>query len=421
MLDATVATAISVNLIVLLIVSWTFSIFFLGSLRKDKARLSKMLADAIKNYQQLKLLLESQQMADAPTVKDDALAGFVEDMEKSAASLEQLQNSRGEQLRSLEKIEAAAEAMVEDEEVKALRCELSMLRAQIIHADEVMSTMKVQATAGRHRLSVLEEKLENSKDFPIRIAGLEETQGKLRDSNKQLTEKLEESRLKVKSLNFAKSENSKIKSTLDNYILKNKNSERLIVNLQDKLAEAQGMLEKTRESIESFAKPLDVNVDDANLDDLKENLSRALQEKQSIEEQYLALLTKVEEAGNVTEQLQRTQNECAMLEQSYLALMTELESRDGTGDDNSDTTNGGLIAPADKAQERTADLDLGMSEMDSFDEEGFDEESPDESNSDESGLEKESSEPGSVAGSVSNSGDINRKASGADDEKLGKA
>ena len=412
MLDATVATAISVNLIVLLIVSWTFSIFFLGSLRKDKARLSKMLADAIKNYQQLKLLLESQQMADSPTVKDDALAGFVEDMEKSAASLEQLQNSRNEQLRSLEKIEATAEAMVEDEEVKALRCELSMLRAQITHADEVMSTMKVQATAGRHRLSVLEEKLENSKDFPVRIAGLEETQGKLRDSNKQLTEKLEESRLKVKSLNFAKSENSKIKSTLDNYILKNKNSERLIDNLQDKLAEAQGMLEKTRESIESFAKPLDVNVDDANLDDLKENLSRALEEKQSIEEQYLALLTKVEEAGNVTEQLQRTQNECAMLEQSYLALMTELESRDGTGDDNSDTTNGGFIAPADKAQERTADLDLGMSEMDSFDEEGFDEESLDES-----GLEKESSGPDSVAGPVSDSGDTDRKAGGADDEK----
>jgi len=416
MLDATVATVISVNLIVLLIVSWTFSIFFLGSLRKDKARLSKMLADAIKNYQQLKLLLESQQITDSPTVKDDALAGFIEDMEKSAVSLEQLQNSRGEQLKSLEKIEAVAEAMDEDEEVKALRCELSSLKAQIIHGDEVMSTMKAQATAGRHRLSVLEEKLENSKDLPVRIAGLEETQGKLQDSNKQLTEKLEESRVKVKSLNFAKSENSKIKSTLDNYILKNKNSERLIVNLQDKLAEAQGMLEKTRESIENFAKPSDINMDDAKLEDLKDNLSRALREKQFIEEQYLALLNKVEEAGNVTEQLQRTQNECAMLEQSYLTLMTELEARDASVDKNSEATKGGAIDQTGKTQASTEGLDLEMSEMDSFDEESLDENS-----SDENSLEKESSEAGSVAGPDSSSGDIDSKAGGADDEKPEKA
>jgi len=417
MLDATVATVISVNLIVLLIVSWTFSIFFLGSLRKDKARLSKMLADAIKNYQQLKLLLESQQITDSPTVKDDdALAGFIEDMEKSAVSLEQLQNSRGEQLKSLEKIEAVAEAMDEDEEVKALRCELSSLKAQIIHGDEVMSTMKAQATAGRHRLSVLEEKLENSKDLPVRIAGLEETQGKLQDSNKQLTEKLEESRVKVKSLNFAKSENSKIKSTLDNYILKNKNSERLIVNLQDKLAEAQGMLEKTRESIENFAKPSDINMDDAKLEDLKDNLSCALREKQFIEEQYLALLNKVEEAGNVTEQLQRTQNECAMLEQSYLALMTELEARDASVDKNSEATKGGAIDQTGKTQASTEGLDLEMSEMDSFDEESLDENS-----SDENSLEKESSEAGSVAGPDSSSGDTDSKAGGADDEKPEKA
>lgn len=361
MLDATVITVIAVNLVILLIVSWAFLIFSLTSLRKDKERLTVMLEQAIKNYQELKALLETEQIANRPTEKgDDALAGFIEDMEKTAATVDELQQSRSEQLQSLEKIEAAAQAMTEDPDVKALKCELATLKSQIIHSEDVMLTMKTQATANRHRLSVLEEKLENSKHFPRRIASLEEVQGKLRGSNKQLMEKLEESRLKVKSLNHSKAENTKLKSTLDNYILKNKNSDRLIQNLQAKLSEVQGMLDNTKKSIESFAEQPDINLDDAELVDLQETLSRALREKQFIEEQYLELLDKVEETTDVADQLQRSQNECAMLEQSYLTLMSELEKRGLTDQTQKE-------AP----QELEEDSDLGMSEMDGFEEDSF--------------------------------------------------
>ena len=362
MLDATVITVIAVNLVILLIVSWAFLVFSLTSLRKDKERLTVMLEQAIKNYQELKALFESEQIANRPTEKgDDALAGFIEDMEKTAATVDELQQSRSEQLLSLEKIEAAADAMTEDPDVKALKCELATLKSQIIHSEEVMLTMKTQATANRHRLSVLEEKLENSKHFPRRIASLEEVQRKLRGSNKQLMEKLEESSLKVKSLNHFKAENTKLKSTLDNYILKNKNSDRLIQNLQAKLSEVQAMLDNTKKSIESFAEQPDINLDDAELVDLQETLSRALREKQFIEEQYLELLDKVEETTDVADQLQRSQNECAMLEQSYLTLMTELEKRGLTDKTQSDET-----------QDPAEEPDLGMSEMDGFDEDSFD-------------------------------------------------
>ncbi len=369
MFSVTVLAVIAVNLIILLIVSWAFLIVFLISLRKDKDKLSLLLEQAIKNYQELKALFETEQIANRPTEKgDDALAGFIEDMEKTAATVDQLKQSRSEQLQSLEKIEAATEAMTEDADVKALKCELATLKAQIIHGDEVMLTMKTQATANRHRLSILEEKLENSKHFPGRIASLEEVQRKLRGSNKQLMEKLEESRLKVKSMNHAKAENTTLKSTLDNYILKNKNSERLITNLQDKLAEMQGMLDNTKQSIESFSDQPEINVDDAELADLQETLSRALREKQFIEEQYLELLDKVEETSEVADQLQRSQNECAMLEQSYLTLMTELEKHGLSSEAQKPLAD--AITNESLAEENT-DLELGMS-MDGFDEESFD-------------------------------------------------
>ncbi len=372
MFSPTVLAVVAVNLIIILVVSWTFLIVFLVSLRKDKERLSSLLEQAIKNYQDLKALLEAEQIANRPTEKgDDALAGFIEDMEQTAATVDELQQARSEQLQSLEKIEAAAEAMTEDAEVKALKCELATLKSQIIHSEDVMLTMKTQATANRHRLSVLDEKLENSKHFPRRIASLEEVQRKLRGSNKQLMEKLEESRLKVKSLNHAKAENTQLKSTLDNYILKNKNSERLITNLQDKLAEVQGMLDSTKQSIESFSDQPDINLDDAELVDLQETLSRALREKQFIEEQYLELLDKVEETSEVADQLQRSQNECAMLEQSYLTLMSELEKRGLSGDEA--TPSEAQAKDMSQPSEEDADLDLGMSEMDGFDEASFEE------------------------------------------------
>ncbi|MGH1372138.1 MAG: hypothetical protein ACRBBW_08900 [Cellvibrionaceae bacterium] len=374
MFSPTVLTVIAVNLIILLVVSWTFLIVFLISLRKDKERLSILLEQAIKNYQELKALLEAEQIANRPTEQgDDALAGFIEDMEQTSATVDELQQARSEQLQSLEKIEAAAEAMTEDAEVKALKCELATLKSQIIHSEDVMLTMKTQATANRHRLSVLEEKLENSKHFPQRIGSLEEVQRKLRGSNKQLMEKLEESRLKVKSLNSAKAENTKLKSTLDNYILKNKNSERLITNLQDKLAEVQGMLDSTKQSIESFSDQPEINIDDAELVDLQETLSRALREKQFIEEQYLELLDKVEQTSEVADQLQRSQNECAMLEQSYLTLMTELEKR-GLADGVNEVSDAAEVEPegqsgSDSKADQEEGLELGMSEMDGFDEE----------------------------------------------------
>ncbi len=368
MFDATVLTVISVNLFILLIVSWGVLALFLRSLSRDKLRLSDLLEQAIKNYKELKALLEKDQIANRiPDKGDDALGGFIEDMEKTSATLDQLQQSRSEQLDSLEKIESVANALDEDEQVRALKCELATLKAQILHSEDVMVTMKTQATANRHRLSVLEEKLENTQHFPQRISSLEELQRKLRGSNKQLMEKLEESRLKVKSLNHAKSENTKLKSTLDNYIEKSKNGERLISNLQDKLSEVQGMLDETRATIDKFSEQPAINMDEAEVAEIKDALSRALREKQFIEEQYLELLDKVEEAGDVTEQLQRSQNECAMLEQSYLTLMSEIEKREGA------TTESSVIQNQDVVSD---DSVLAMSDMDAFDE---DSESIDES------------------------------------------
>ncbi len=368
MFDATVLTVISVNLFILLIVSWGVLALFLRSLSRDKLRLSDLLEQAIKNYKELKALLEKDQIANRiPDKGDDALGGFIEDMEKTSATLDQLQQSRSEQLDSLEKIESVANALDEDEQVRALKCELATLKAQILHSEDVMVTMKTQATANRHRLSVLEEKLENTQHFPQRISSLEELQRKLRGSNKQLMEKLEESRLKVKSLNHAKSENTKLKSTLDNYIEKSKNGERLISNLQDKLSEVQGMLDETRATIDKFSEQPAINMDEAEVAEIKDALSRALREKQFIEEQYLELLDKVEEAGDVTEQLQRSQNECAMLEQSYLTLMSEIEKREGATTENSGSQNEEVVSD---------DSVLAMSDMDAFDE---DSESIDES------------------------------------------
>jgi len=375
MFDATVLTVISVNLFILLIVSWGVLALFLRSLSRDKLRLSDLLEQAIKNYKELKALLEKDQIANRiPDKGDDALGGFIEDMEKTSATLDQLQQSRSEQLDSLEKIESVANALDEDEQVRALKCELATLKAQILHSEDVMVTMKTQATANRHRLSVLEEKLENTQHFPQRISSLEELQRKLRGSNKQLMEKLEESRLKVKSLNHAKSENTKLKSTLDNYIEKSKNGQRLISNLQDKLSEVQGMLDETRATIDKFSEQPAINMDEAEVAEIKDALSRALREKQFIEEQYLELLDKVEEAGDVTEQLQRSQNECAMLEQSYLTLMSEIEKREGATTENSGSQNEEVVSD---------DSVLAMSDMDAFDEDSESlDESDDESDDD---------------------------------------
>ncbi len=381
MLNATVATVIAVNLLILLVVSWGVLAFFIGSLNKDKSRLSRLLEQAIKNYKELKALLEKDQIANRiPEKGDDALGGFIDDMEKTSATLDQLQQSRSEQLESLEKIEDVANALDEDEQVRALKCELASLKAKIVHSEDVMVTMKTQATANRHRLSVLEEKLENTQHFPQRIASLEELQRKLRGSNKQLMEKLEESRLKVKTLNHAKSENTKLKTTLDNYVEKSKNSERLINNLQDKLSEVQGMLDETRATIDKFSEQPAINMEEAEVAEIKDALSRALREKQFIEEQYLELLDKVEEAGDVTEQLQRSQNECAMLEQSYLTLMSEIEKQDKTVQKTPAT-------PA--AEDSLDDSVLGMSDMDAFDEESDDlDEKDDDGSEDDFKLEQ---------------------------------
>ncbi len=381
MLNATVATVIAVNLLILLVVSWGVLAFFIGSLNKDKSRLSRLLEQAIKNYKELKALLEKDQIANRiPEKGDDALGGFIDDMEKTSATLDQLQQSRSEQLESLEKIEDVANALDEDEQVRALKCELASLKAKIVHSEDVMVTMKTQATANRHRLSVLEEKLENTQHFPQRIASLEELQRKLRGSNKQLMEKLEESRLKVKTLNHAKSENTKLKTTLDNYVEKSKNSERLINNLQDKLSEVQGMLDETRATIDKFSEQPAINMEEAEVAEIKDALSRALREKQFIEEQYLELLDKVEEAGDVTEQLQRSQNECAMLEQSYLTLMSEIEKQDKTVQKTPAT-------PA--AEDSLDDSVLAMSDMDAFDEESDDlDEKDDDGSEDDFKLEQ---------------------------------
>ncbi|MAZ87642.1 MAG: hypothetical protein CL693_08350 [Cellvibrionaceae bacterium] len=361
MFDATVLAVISVNLFILLIVTWGVLALFIRSLSKDKLRLSDLLEQAIKNYKELKALLEKDQIVNRiPDKGDDALGGFIEDIEKTSATLDQLQQSRSEQLESLDKIESVANALKEDEQVRALKCELATLKAQIVHSEDVMVTMKTQATASRHRLSVLEEKLENTQHFPQRISSLEDLQRKLRGSNKQLMEKLEESRLKVKALNHAKSENTKLKSTLDNYIEKSKNGERLINNLQDKLSEVQGMLDETRATIDKFSEQPAINMEEAEVAEIKDALSRALREKQFIEEQYLELLDKVEEAGDVTEQLQRSQNECAMLEQSYLTLMSEIEQHDASAQESASHPH------AEKSSDEPV---LTMSDMDAFDEE----------------------------------------------------
>lgn len=330
-----VLIVIAVNLTLLILVSWVFFIFTLGSFKQTNTRLSRSLDAAIKAFDQLKRLLERQQIENQPVGKDDdALASFIDDIEKTTEALDSLEDAKSEQAQSFAKIEAVADSLKEDDKVRQLKVELSALKLKMEFGDNLITNMKVQATANRHRLTVMEDKLEEAKHFPRRIKSLEDLQRKLREENKQSEDKMNEQALTIKKLRYAKAENSKMKKTLDEYIAKNKKSEVLIHGLREKLASVQAMAEETKQSMENFKNQPAINVDDCDLQELQDTLDRALREKQFIEDQYLELLDKVDESTEVADQLQRTQNECAMLEQSYLTLVKELES---SADESGDT------------------------------------------------------------------------------------
>jgi hypothetical protein len=330
------AIALLFNTVLILLVSWGFFLYALRQHGKNNQRLESQVRALQKKLKQSRTELEQERQIPAPQSSDQAIAGFARGLQATASTLNTIEGVARQQSGSLDCIEQASAALKPDDHSRELMVQLSTLKAQFAESEQLIARMKTQASNNRHQLKVLEEKLERQSDQSRRIKGLEDQERRLRREIKLLTQGAEERDEKLRRMGRTQKENTQLRAKISEYFAKNKRSEELVKELQQRLNAAQRTAEETRQALEQLQTQPPINPSDFELGELKEALERTLREKQFIEEQYLELLDQVETADDVAEQLQRSQKECAMLEQSYLQLIEELEKDDEAQGSNED-------------------------------------------------------------------------------------
>ncbi|NIB43908.1 hypothetical protein HBA55_30175 [Pseudomaricurvus alkylphenolicus] len=276
----TVLIVIAFNLALLLLASWGFFLYVVRGLKRENRHKSAALDRSLKGFAELKVMLEKLQFS----------------VEASASAQASVVATMG------------AEAGTPP-----------------LGAGQGGGTGVNVAEVQHYR----EQVQELSSRLAQRDLGFEQLEAEKRDLKLQV----KANQMAADQLKRVQQENAKLRATLADYIAKNKASDALVKELERKLAEVQSMADETRRKLEEVRKQPPFEMDNVQLEELKDTLQRALREKQFIEEQYLELLDKVEESEEIARELQKARQECEQLEQSYMQLIQQFE---GGGDDAED-------------------------------------------------------------------------------------
>lgn len=292
---------VSINLLVLLLISWGYIYF---RIRKTIAN-EVIISEKIQNIKEV--------IAKHKKEKNNDPLGEVE-FKKQQECLDNLQAINQQQLEAMAEIEEVEhnDSLDQESKERLIKAQLASLKAQSDAYDDTISILRKQVVQGNNRLSFIEEKLLKQKQELLKI--------------KTMEDKLEIDRLKKAELN---KENSALKEQIDNQVSNNESVDEMsetIAQQKQKIENQSNELEQLMqeysrlEEESKHAKDNDFEHIENDMSEIEFALERALTEKDFLESQFLDLLDNHDTQIKLKDELKRTKTEYMMLEEHFIDL-----------------------------------------------------------------------------------------------------
>ncbi len=291
---------ISINLLVLLLISWGY-IFF--RIKKTMAN-EVLIAEKINNIKEVI----------AKHKKDNNNPLGEAEFKIQQECLDNLQTINQQQLEAMAEIEEVEhnDSLDQESKERLIKAQLASLKAQSDAYDDTINILRKQVVQGNNRLSFIEEKLLKQKQELLKIKAIED--------------KLEIDRLKSAELN---KENIELKEKIDNQTANHESLDEMsetITQQRQKIENQSNELEQLMqeysrlEEESKHAKESDFEHIENDMSEIEFALERALTEKDFLESQFLDLLDNHDTQIKLKDELKRTKTEYMMLEEHFIDL-----------------------------------------------------------------------------------------------------
>lgn len=297
---------ISINLLVLLLISWGYIFFRIRKTISNEQLITNKIL-------QLKDIINKHKKSNdnEPIGKDEFKI-----QQECIANLQMINQQQQDVMSEIESIEND-ETLDQASKERYIKAQLASLKAQSDAYEDTISILRNQISQGNHRLTFIEEKLLKQKQELIKLRVIEEKHLIEQFKNVELSAENSDLKNKVGAQTEAKETLSQMSETINQQKSKidNQNSE-----LEQLMQEYLRLEEESKNITEIDSKSIENDISEIEF-----ALERALTEKDFLESQFLDLLDNHDSKIKLEDELKRTKTEYMMLEEHFIDLAENKE------------------------------------------------------------------------------------------------
>jgi hypothetical protein len=292
---------ISMNLLMLLIISWSYIFFRIRKTISNEISISE-------KVKQLKDIIEKhkKENSNKPLNKDDFKL-----QQECITNLQNINQQQQEIMVEIEKIDND-DSLDDESKERYIKAQLASLKAQSNAYEDTIAILRKQISQGNYRLSFIEEKLLKQKQELMKLRVIEDKHKMEKLRNIDLDEENSELKNKIHNQRTTKNTVNQMSNTISqqNKKIDNQNDE-----LEQLMQEYLRLEEESKNSKDS-----DVQSITDDMSEIELTLERALTEKDFLESQFLDLLDNHDTQIQLKDELKRTKTEYMMLEEHFIDL-----------------------------------------------------------------------------------------------------